>query len=269
MDRLKDRVAVMVGGADEVRGGIARKFLAEGAQVAFLNDTGARDGETVNGVSVLSVDLGERPAVKAALAEIVKRLGGLHILVNDTLPPPAFAPIESKTGEEIGRALEGVRAAIVATQAILPHFRSQLWGRIINVGSRFGETMNVFNGEYNMAAWALRGLTRTTAAECARYHIAVNYLDVAVDSVAFRTFRAEQPDAVDALVGQVALGRRGDPVRDIGAAAVFLAGNSVNWMTGQVVHADGGQHMAAPAFIPAVHQGFFEPSATTDIYGYD
>jgi NAD(P)-dependent dehydrogenase (short-subunit alcohol dehydrogenase family) len=116
--------------------------------------------------------------------------------------------------------------------------------------------MNVFNGEHNTAGWALRGLTRTAAAEWARFGIHSNLLEIAPDTEEFQKYRMQNPKVIDALLGQVALGRRGDVVEDIGAAAVFAACDESNWINGQVFYADGGQHIAVPAFIPAVQMGF-------------
>jgi enoyl-[acyl-carrier-protein] reductase (NADH) len=52
------------------------------------------------------------------------------------------------------------------------------------------------------------------------------------------------------MTSQLSMGRLGDPVEDIGGAAVFLAGDSANFINGEIVHADGGQHIAGPVLNP-------------------
>lgn len=261
MSRLNSKLAI-IAGADPVGHGIAHRFAKEGAAIALI-DTNPRTHELIAalrqaGAHAVWIDCNTsiKSDAQQAIADAQRQLGGAHVLVNNTLGTCEFGPVETKSEATIVAGMRGLLSAVWLSQAVFPQLKDQEWGRVINIGSRYGGRMNVYHAEYSMAAWALRGLTRTLAAEWAKFNIIVNLLEVAANTPDFASYRDAAPALVDALVDQVALGRRGDPEEDIGAAAVFLACDEVDAITGQVIYADGGQHLAAPAFIPAAQLGF-------------
>jgi len=75
-----------------------------------------------------------------------------------------------------------------------------------------------------------------------------------VDSERFRAYREQHREAVDRTVSLIPLQRFGDPVEDIGGAAVYLVSDDSRYITGYTVHADGGYHMAGPVYVPQVEQ---------------
>jgi NAD(P)-dependent dehydrogenase (short-subunit alcohol dehydrogenase family) len=256
VDRLAGKVAVIAGVLDETGHGIAQRFAQEGGQVAIL----AYPDQTTESIAkyAQAIHVGElgQMEVRTAIARIATQLGSVDILVNNVLRPPTLGPLESKTAKQFEAAFTDVRIAFGAIRAVFPYMRDRQWGRIINIGTRYGELMNVYIGEYNAAAWALRGLTRTAAAEWAKLGIVANVLEATTMGTEFAAYRSTNPEVVDALLCQLALGRRGDPVTDVGAAAAFLACDECALMFGQVIYADGGQHMAAPVFHPSTHLDF-------------
>jgi NAD(P)-dependent dehydrogenase (short-subunit alcohol dehydrogenase family) len=184
--------------------------------------------------------------VRRAIAE----LGGLHVLVTNVLPPPTVAPLDAQPAAAFGDAFARVQAAVAAMQAALPHLRAAGGGRVINVGHRYGEDVNDGIAAYNAAAWSLVGLTRTAAVDWGQYQIATNVLLPLADTPEFRRYHARRGKLLDLMVGQLPLGSLGDPVEDVGAAALFLAGEACNFINGQVLHGDGGQHVAGPVLNP-------------------
>jgi NAD(P)-dependent dehydrogenase (short-subunit alcohol dehydrogenase family) len=256
--RLDDKVAV-IAGLDEVSAAIARRFETEGARVAVLrfpwDGAWAQPAAPGSSISTEPATIEGPEDARRAVRRVAERGGPVDILVNNTLAPVRGAPFESKTESALESALRSVKAAFYLMQAVFPGMQERNWGRIINMGSRYGELMNQQNGEYNTAAWALRGMTRTAAAEWAKHRIAVNVLEHAADTADFRAFQSRNPGIVNALLAQVPMRRRGDLESDIGAAAVMLACDECNQMTGQVLYADGGQHLAASAFNLAIDTG--------------
>ena len=95
------------------------------------------------------------------------------------------------------------------------------------------------------------GLTRTAALDWGRWQIATNLLLPFAETQELASAREQRPKVLELLLGQLPLRRAGDPVEDVGAAAVFLACDEANFINGQVVHADGGLHVAAPPLNPA------------------
>ncbi|MGO8858237.1 MAG: SDR family NAD(P)-dependent oxidoreductase [Steroidobacteraceae bacterium] len=233
---LSGRAAVILG-ADAIGAGIARRFLREGARVAVIAAEDIHTDDVPGSI---------HRAVEAA----VERLGALHILVNNALPPPAIAALEDQGSAAFATALGAVTAMHAAMRAAFPHLRASGAGRIINVGHRYGEGANEAIGPYNAAAWALIGLTRTAAVDWGRYQIVTNLLMPLADTPEYRGYHARKPAILDLMESQIPLGRMGDPVEDVGGAAVFLASDAAAFVNGEVIHGDGGQHTAGPVLNP-------------------
>jgi NAD(P)-dependent dehydrogenase (short-subunit alcohol dehydrogenase family) len=132
--------------------------------------------------------------------------------------------------------------------------QAQGGGRVLNVGSVYGENVAEYIGAYTAAAEALRGLTRTAAQEWGRHGILVNLLMPTVDSERFRSYCEQHLTQVDTTLPLVPLQRFGDPVEDIGGAAVYLVSDDSRYITGYTIHADGGYHMAGPVYVPQVER---------------
>ncbi|MFV9650417.1 SDR family oxidoreductase [Pseudomonas citrulli] len=120
-----------------------------------------------------------------------------------------------------------------------------------STSDRYGEGINEGLAAYNAAAWSLVGLTRTAALDWGRYQIASNLLLPLADTPELRRSHERRPGVIDLMIGQLPLGRLGDPVEGIGAAALFLACDACAFVNGEVIHADGGQHVAGPVLNPA------------------
>ena len=251
MGRMDQKVAVIAGLFDETAQGIARRYRQEGSRVAIIAYPDQNLDMTASAADLaFHADIGDRDTALQAVQRVASELGAPDVLVNNVIRHYALAPLERKRAQDMDAALGDVRTALWMKQAVFPSMKERKWGRIVNIGSRHGELMNLCIGDYNAATWGLRGLTRTAAAEWAEHGVIVNMLEATTQTAEFDAYRAGSPDIVDALLDQVALGRRGDPVEDIGAAAVFLSCDESNIIIGQVVYADGGQHIAAPAFNP-------------------
>lgn len=220
------RVAELTGkhalivGADEIGRGIAKRFAREGARVSIA--------DTADG---------------AAPAE-------LDILVANLLGAPHLAPLEEQVEPAFTAAMRRVADTARAMQAALPAMKQRGGGRMVLVGHRYGETVSEGIGAYNAAAFALIGLVRTAAVEWGKYGVTTNLLLPFAGTAEFRAAREKRPRIIDLLVGQTPLKRVGDVVEDVGGAAVFLASADSAFVNGQVVHADGGQHVAGPVLNP-------------------
>jgi 3-oxoacyl-[acyl-carrier protein] reductase len=250
MNRLEDRTAVVFG-LDAIGQGIARRFAGEGARLALIDaDLAAAEAVAgdLPGTIALGVDPHDAASFNDAVATAAGRLGGVHVLLNNPLGAAAIGSLETQSFDA---ALDAVKAAAFAMQAAFPYFRDQAWGRIVNVGHRYGESVGEAIAPYNTAAWALVGLTRSAALDWGRWQIATNLLLPFAETPELAAARAQRPRVLDLLVGQLPLRRAGDPIEDIGAAAVFLACDESNFINGQVIHADGGLHIAGPPLNPA------------------
>ncbi len=219
MSELSGKNALVVG-ADEIGHGIAARFSRAGASVSLA-------------------DVTAQPTERQC-----------DVLVLNTLGSPQITPLETQDDAAFTSALERVAAAAAFMRSALSHMRARGGGRIILIGHRYGETVSEGIGPYNAAAFALLGLGRTAAVEWGQYGVTTNILIPFADTAELRAARDKRPKIIDLFIGQTALGRAGDPIEDIGGAALFLASDDGAFVNGQVVYADGGQHIAAPVLNP-------------------
>jgi NAD(P)-dependent dehydrogenase (short-subunit alcohol dehydrogenase family) len=231
MSGLLDGKSIIVIGADQIGAGIARRLALEGAHLAVLDEQDPR-------------------SIGAAVNSAATRLGGVYALINNLLPMPALAPLERQTSAMFGEAFARVEAAVCAMQAAMPFMRDAGQGRIVNIGHRYGDSVNEGVAAYNAAAWALVGVTRTAALEWGRHQIATNLLLPLADTTELQRAHAKRPNIINLMLSQIPLQRAGDCVEDIGGAALFLMSDAANFINGEVLYADGGQHIAGPVLNP-------------------
>lgn len=246
--------AAVIFGADAIGSGIAQRFAKEGARVAVIDCNLGRAQAVAElagyQANAWAIDLSSTESISSSIQSAAVAMGRLDILVNNVLPVPYVAALELQTDDVFALSLSTVVATHRAMQAALPHLRAAGGGRIINVGHRYGEGVNDGIAAYNSAAWALVGLTRTAAVDWGQYQIVTNLLLPLADTPEFRNFHERRTALLDLMISQLPLARMGDTIEDIGGAALFLAGDAVNFINGQIVYGDGGQHTAGPVVNP-------------------
>jgi NAD(P)-dependent dehydrogenase (short-subunit alcohol dehydrogenase family) len=226
MGRLTGQVAVIAGGAEGVGQGIAQRFASEGAEVVIIDPAQAQGD------------------MQKAVLQAAETFGRIDILVNAMEHDAAATTLENLADDRFAQTLEReLYGPLWTMRAALPIMKKQGSGNIINIVSIHGDSTWRALGDYNAASEAVKALTRTAAEEWGPYGILVNAILPAADTPAYQRFRAAQPERADQLVKRSALGRMGDPVRDIGGAAMFLVSESGRFLTGHMVFADGGQHL--------------------------
>jgi NAD(P)-dependent dehydrogenase (short-subunit alcohol dehydrogenase family) len=243
---LRDRVAVVTGGAGQLGSEIVRGLEATGANVAVFDITADR----------YRVDVTDRSAVEAATAEVVRDLGIPHILVNAAAldsPPDAPAeevgPVETYPEASFDEVMDvNVKGTFLTCQAIGARMASEGRGSIVNVSSVYGmlspvQDLYEFRRSggaefykpiaYSVSKSALYNLTRYLATYWAKSGVRVNTLTLA--GVA-----NEQPqEFVEAYTARMPLGRMAD-VREVVGPVVFLASDASSYVTGANLVADGG-----------------------------
>ena len=257
MGRLEGKVAVVTSGGQAIGAGIATRFAREGAKVVVLDGDEAAGRGTVEAAGASAEFALAGSADQAALTAAIKAAGAKHgridILVvggEDAPEPQTWAPLEEKSEADFKRALgSDVYGALFAMQAVFPFMREG-GGSIVFVFSPFGEYASRHVADHMAGRWGALGLARTAGHEWGAHQIRVNTLVPLADTPAFRAYRERDPAEVDRRIGYTALKRMGDPVEDIGGAAVFLASDDTRFLTGQMVYADGGDVLTTPVFEP-------------------
>lgn len=246
---LNGRTALVVG-CSEIGAAVAVALERAGANTRGALPIGP-EREDLRPANCVLLAAPDNPAdVAAAVEHLAAQAGAPDILVVDLLTGAVPAPLDQTASVAMSQALARVAATAAAMHAAFGGLKAGGRGRIILIGHRYGVGVAEGIAPYNSAAWALVGLMRSAALDWGRYAIATNLLIPAAATSEFREARAAKPQVMDLLVSQLPLKRMGDPITDIGGAAVMLAGDAARFINGQIVHADGGQHIAGPVLNP-------------------
>ena len=251
--RLKDRIAIVTGGSSGIGRGIALEFAREGARIAVVDrqETPLRGKyhetntttPTVTEIEKLGseglyiqADVACVSQVADAIQRTVERFDGLDILVNNAgihIPGGAQELSIADWDRVVGVNLRGV---FVATKLAIPHLKYSKFGRIIQIAS-----VHAYGGgagpAYAPVKAAVVNMVRDTALEIGQLGITVNAICPGYIETAIQDYLT--PEQIDEALEKTALPRFGLP-RDIGRAAVFLASDDAEWVTGASLLVDGG-----------------------------
>ena len=249
--RLRERVAIVTGAASGIGRGITRALAAEGARVAILdlNEVGAREtaqairaagGEAV----ALRTDVTARAEIEAAVAEVVRRWGAVHILVNNAGwdRPIPFLETDEAFWDKVPAL--NLKAHFHMAQVVLPHMIRQGSGKVVAIASDAGRVGSTGEAVYSAAKGGVIAFTKTLAREMARHRINVNCVCPGPsETPLFQTeFTAGRPALADALKKAIPWGRLGAP-EDVAGAVVFFVSDEAEFITGQTLSVSGGLTM--------------------------
>jgi 3-oxoacyl-[acyl-carrier protein] reductase len=245
--RLKDKVAVITGAASGFGEGMAKRFAEEGAKVivADLNGVGAERvaGEIGEAAVPVAADVSRREDVNAMIAAAVDAHGRLDILVNN-------AGYTHRNGDMLGVDEEtfdliagvNMKAIYYAALAAVPIMEGQGGGSIITTASTAGLRPRPGLTWYNASkGWAITA-TKSMAVELAPKNIRVNCLcPVAGETGMLAQFMGEDtPELRAKFRASIPLGRLSTPL-DIANAALWLASDEAEFITGVALEVDGGR----------------------------
>ena len=240
--KLKDRVAIVTGGAQGIGRAIADKLSEEGASVvvADINEEGAKaavEGLSSEGLGVRA-DVSNPDDVQAMVDATVDRFGGVDILVNNAAIVP-FIPWDDVDLEHWRKIMSvNLDGPFIAVKAVEKPMRDAGYGRIVNIASN-----TIIAGTPNMAAYVaakggILGMTRSMATELGAYGITVNA--VAPGLTETEGVQASPHNEAFGFVEQLqAIPGKGQP-RQIAPAVAFLASEEAEWVTGTLLVVDGG-----------------------------
>jgi 3-oxoacyl-[acyl-carrier protein] reductase len=245
--RLQGKCAVVTGGAQGFGLGIAETFAREGAKVALmdLNGEAAKAAAQRIGAGSIAVacDVSKRREVDAAAKASIDAFGRIDILVNNAGTTYRNRPMLEVDEAEFDRVLAvNVKSIFLTAHAFVPHMRENGGGAIINIGSTAGVRPRPGLTWYNATKGAVHLMTKSMAVELAPNKIRVCALaPVAGDTPLLASFLGEDtPERRAAFKATVPLGRFSTP-QDIANAALFLASDEANFLTGVVLEVDGGR----------------------------
>ncbi len=249
--RLAGKVAIITGGGSGFGEGIAKRFAAEGAAVV-LGDLNLAAAERVAGeinkagqkALPVAADVSQNGQMKTLVAKAVEAFGGLDIMVNNAGMPQRNASLlntDEATFDKIFAV--NVKSIYLSAQHAIPEMRKRGGGCFINIASTAGVRPRPGLVWYNGSKGAVITLTRAMAVELAPEQIRVNALNpVAGLTPMLKEFMGgeETPEMKAKFVSTIPIGRFSTPA-DIANAALYLASDEANFITGVCMEVDGGR----------------------------
>jgi len=246
--RLRDRVAVITGGSQGIGEAFARRFAAEGAKVAILNRDQKKAAVVVDAIRAsggealaIQADVARVGDIDAAVAQVVATYGTVHILLNN-----AGVYLMSRLGQTTEEAFDTMvdvnfKGVFFLCQRVLPVFERQGSGKIINIGSIFGNDGYPDSAVYCGTKGAIALLTKSLALELRNRNIQVNaiapgWIETPMNEEARRT-DADYLRTVDSRFGGPGGWMKPD---ELTGSAVFLASSDADSVTGAVLFVDRG-----------------------------
>jgi len=262
--KLKEKVAIVTGGARGIGEGIARCLADEGARVALIDMDGATAESTAASLGAeamgLGADASEESEISEATKRVVERFGALDILVNNaggsrsasmTAIGMPFTRIDQPAWDE--QQATNLRTTFAATKAAIPYLEKAGEGSIVNISSIAGLMPTTFIPAYAAAKAGVLSLTKSLALELASRNIRVNAIcpglvwtriwDMLASTMKMGLERYAEMEPRDIFLDQV---RRSVPLKreqtceDMGKLTVFLCSRDAINITGQFISVDGG-----------------------------
>ena len=245
---LAGKTIIVTGGSRGIGRSIVELFAADGAQVVFFYRGNAAAATEVleagraagRKIAAEQVDVTDDAACAAAVERTVERCGSVDVLVNNAgvIRDNLLALLEV---EDVRVVLEtNVGGVFNVTRAVVPHMIARRAGKIVNVSSVAGEKGGRGQTNYAASKGAINALTRALAVELAPRRINVNC--VAPGVIETEMTQEIRERAGDEVKARILLRRFGQP-RDVAHAVWFLASKYADYITGQVLHVDGGFKM--------------------------
>jgi 3-oxoacyl-[acyl-carrier protein] reductase len=245
---LAGKVALVTGGGRGIGRAIVERLAGDGVDVVFFyrgNAEAAR--EVVNAVTsaggkaeAMQVDIADAAAVAAAVEQVIASRGRIDVLVNNAgvVRDNLLALLSD---EDISTVLDtNIGGVFNVTRAVVPHMISRRAGRIVNLSSVAGEKGGRGQSNYAASKGAINAFTRAMAVELASRKITVNC--VAPGVIETEMSQQVRDLAGDEVKARILLRRYGQ-TQDVAHAVWFLASRFADYITGEVLHVDGGFKM--------------------------
>jgi 3-oxoacyl-[acyl-carrier protein] reductase len=244
---LQGRVAIVTGAAQGIGRAIAEALAHDGADIVVADLDPGRSADAVAAVEKIGrkalnvkVNVADANDAKAMAEQAIKAWGKIDILVNNAGITRDALLLRMKE-EDWNLVLQvNLNGTFNCTKAVLQPMTKQRYGRIVNIASIVGAMGNVGQANYAASKAAVIGFTKTVAREYASRNVTVNAVAPGfIDTAMTQGLPAEVKET---LQKQIPLGRLGTPA-DIAAAVRFLVSDEAAYVTGQVLHVNGGMLM--------------------------
>lgn len=244
MDRFKNKVVIITGGASGIGKAAVEKFTREGAAVAIwdVNEVQGKELELLllnEGLIArfIKVNTAKFDEVEAATKETVKQFGKIDVLINNA-GITRDASLQKMTHEQWQQVLDvNLTGVFNCTKAVSPNMIQNNFGRIINTSSIVGISGNYGQTNYAATKAGVIAMTKTWARELGKYNITVNAVAPGFIETDMITTIPEK--VIEMMKDKIPLKRLGT-VDDVANAYFFLASEEASFISGTVISVDGG-----------------------------
>jgi len=239
---LDGKVALVTGASRGIGRAIALELLRQGAKVVGTA-TSEEGAKAISDAGLVGRVLNVRDAAQCdqLIGAIQKEFGGIAILVNNAGVTRDNLALRMKDADWDEVMETNLKPVFRLARAVMRDMMKARWGRVINITSVVGASGNPGQANYAAAKAGIVGLSKSLARELGSRNITVNC--VAPGFIDTDMTRALPEAQKGALLEQIPLGRLGQP-EDIAAAVAYLASPAAGYVTGAVLHVNGGMYMS-------------------------
>jgi 3-oxoacyl-[acyl-carrier protein] reductase len=249
MTDFRDSVVLITGGSRGIGRAITLAFAAQGGRVVFCYRSDHTAAQAVctaaaafgGYVTARQVDVGDRQAAEAWIAEILAERGRIDVLVNNAGIFPS-TPVVAMSDQEWDQVLRiNLSAAFYSCRAVLPSMVTARAGSIINIASLAGQRGSAYHAHYAAAKGGLIAFTRSLAREVIQHNIRVNAVAPGRIETDLLTNHAN-PEERTRWQADTPIRRLGTP-EEVAAAVLFLASPASAYIVGETLAVNGGLSM--------------------------
>ncbi|MCH7403756.1 SDR family NAD(P)-dependent oxidoreductase [Belliella kenyensis] len=244
---LEGKVALVTGASKGIGLSIATVFAAAGAKVIISSrkqealdkvaSTLKMKGYEIQGIAC---NVSKIETLDTLVKKVVKKYGGIDILVNNAASISAFEPVHKTSGEDFDKIMGvNVKAPFELMKLCFPHLRKSSYPTVINISAVGGLSPEQGHGVYSISKSALISLSKVFAKEWGEYNIRVNVICPGVIKTKFSEPMWGNDKIMKSVMSALVLKRIGQP-EEVATLALFLASSAASYTTGAVITTDGG-----------------------------